>query len=81
MPKKKKKQIKVPNEIARQMILRTGGHSGPHKNQPKEEKRTLRKAKHKKKITGDDQNPPDRGYDLEELRNLCKNWSRLKKRC
>lgn len=54
MPKKKKKQIKVPNEIARQMILRTGGHSGPHKNQPKEEKRTLRKAKHKKKITGDD---------------------------
>jgi hypothetical protein len=52
MPKKKKKKaVTLPNEIARQMILRTGGHAGPHKNSPKEEKRTLRKAKHKKKIT------------------------------
>ena len=51
---KKKKKPKVQNEIARQMILRTGGHSGPHKNQPKEEKRTLRKAKHKKKILEED---------------------------
>ena len=52
--RKKNKAKKKQNEIARQMVLRTGSHAGPHKNQPKEEKRTLRKAKHKKKITEND---------------------------
>ncbi len=54
MAKKKKRTRKAQNEIAKQMILRTGGHAGPHKNTPKEEQRTLRKAKHKKKITEHD---------------------------
>ena len=45
MPKKKKPS-KRQNEIARQMILRTGNHAGPHKNTKKRELQVPRKRKH-----------------------------------
>ena len=38
------------NEIARQMILRTGSHAGPHKNKEYDLKKgRTRKQKHKKR--------------------------------
>lgn len=41
--------MKKQNEIARQMILRTGSHAGPHKNRLfKIRKGQSRKTKHKK---------------------------------
>lgn len=54
MAKKKQKKLNKQNEIAKQMIMRTGGHSGPHKNAPQEEQKTPRKAKHKKPLTEED---------------------------
>lgn len=45
--------MKKQNEIARQMILRTGSHAGPHKNRIfKLKKGSSRKTKHKKPQNG-----------------------------
>ena len=47
----KKKIKKKQNEIARQMILKTGSHAGPHQNNEFEVKKgRKRHPKHKKSL-------------------------------
>ena len=48
--KTKTKEIKNRSMPALGLLLKTGGHSGPHKNAPLRDKKTPRKAKHKKSL-------------------------------